>query len=143
MSPLNTKNYSRVILKRILPLALLGSILVLGTVKFFYGTGRFYPGVSTSPFLDESKLSTLVELPFPPGNITVSQSKRVFFNYHPFAKAERFSEGTLFELLDGKPIAFPDIKAKKNYKAFSVLRSMFSSVCGLSSQRDLIFQIRL
>jgi hypothetical protein len=74
--------------------------------KISYGTGKLYPSIKTNPILDNSELITLVELEFPPGNVTVSRNGRIFFNFHPFAKADRFSKHRLFEIVNKKPIPF-------------------------------------
>lgn len=38
---------------------------------------------SAEPLLHESALEVIAELPMPPGNIAVSSSGRIFFNFHP------------------------------------------------------------
>lgn len=38
---------------------------------------------STEPYLMESDLEVVAELPIPPGNIAVDNNGRVFFNFHP------------------------------------------------------------
>lgn len=80
----------------------------LGLLKFNYGGGERYQDLSTDPAIAEGGLEKLVALDFPPGNVAVSADNRIFFAYHPFAKAERFSDATLFELVDGEPRPFPD-----------------------------------
>lgn len=82
--------------------------LGLGLLKFNYGGGERYQDLSTEPAIAESGLEKLVALDFPPGNVAVSADNRIFFAYHPFAKTERFSDATLFELVDGNPRPFPD-----------------------------------
>jgi sugar lactone lactonase YvrE len=82
--------------------------LALVSIKLLYGRGESYADVSTAPAIATDQLETLVSLDFPPGNVAVSANNRIFFAYHPFAKAERFSKATLFELVDGKPAPFPD-----------------------------------
>ena len=76
--------------------------LGLCLLKFNYGGGERYQDLSTDPAIAESGLEKLVALDFPPGNVAVSADNRIFFAYHPFAKAERFSDATLFELVNGK-----------------------------------------
>jgi sugar lactone lactonase YvrE len=82
--------------------------IALSAIKLIYGGGERYPDISTAPAIPASQLETLVNLDFPPGNVAVSPDNRIFFAYHPFAKAERFSKVTLFELVAGKPVPFPD-----------------------------------
>lgn len=91
--------------------ALAGAALVF--VKVRYGGGVPYPGVATPPSLPDPALSRLVTLEFPPGNVAVASDGRVFFSYHPFARADRFGPATMFELVDGKPVPFPDAAFQK------------------------------
>jgi DNA-binding beta-propeller fold protein YncE len=87
-------------------------MVVLVAVKLIYGGGERYDDVSTAPAVPADKLETLVALDFPPGNVAVSADNRILFAYHPFAKTERFSKATLFELVDGKPVPFPNADAQ-------------------------------
>ncbi len=41
---------------------------------------------------------------------------RIFFCYHPFAKAERFATPTVFELVDGAPRPYPDAAFQARYQ---------------------------
>jgi hypothetical protein len=84
----------------VLLLALLAMVLWLYVV---HGSGKPYPDVSTQPLLSESALQKLVQLDLPPGNVAVAKDGRIFFNTHPFVKAERIASTTVFELIDGKP----------------------------------------
>ncbi|HYX36203.1 MAG TPA: L-dopachrome tautomerase-related protein [Oligoflexus sp.] len=77
-------------------------------LKIRYGRGDTFADVSTPPLLQQSALETLVELNFPPGNIAVSPDGRIFFNYHPFAQAHRFTNASVFELVDGSIHPYPD-----------------------------------
>jgi hypothetical protein len=50
------------------------------------GLGKPFPVpkyASATPLLPESSLEVVAELPLPAGNIAVSQSGRIFFNFHP------------------------------------------------------------
>lgn len=94
------------------------SLLLIGVaaIKVMYGQGSAFPRVATNPRYPESQLETLVNLDFPPGNIAVSRGGRTFFNYHPFAKAQRFTSATVFELVDGRPVPYPNEAFQKNYQ---------------------------
>ena len=81
-----------------------GLLVVVVGVRVIYGGGRPYPDVNTEP---ATTLETLVELDFPPGNVTSSADGRIFFNTHPFARSDRFTDAFLFELVDGVPIPYP------------------------------------
>jgi sugar lactone lactonase YvrE len=89
-------------------------VIGLGTVKLLYGMGTPYPDISTAPVLSDDRLTKIVELQYPPGNVAASADGRIFFNYHPFAQAQRFEPATLFELRDGKPQAFPNADYQKS-----------------------------
>lgn len=94
-------------------LALIALLVVaLGGVKLLYGGGERYADVSMAAVIPAEQLESLVALDFPPGNVAASADNRVFFAYHPFAKAERFSKATLFELVGGKPVPFPNAGAQ-------------------------------
>jgi hypothetical protein len=80
----------------------------LVVVKLRYGLGEPYPDHSTSPIVPASAAAPLVTLDYPPGNVAIAGDGRVFFNYHPFAKAERFVPATMFELVGGAPTPYPD-----------------------------------
>jgi sugar lactone lactonase YvrE len=77
-------------------------------VKLLYGRGEPYPDRSTAPLLPASAVTSLVTLDYPPGNVAIAPDGRTFFNYHPFAKAERFVPSTMFELVGGAPRPYPD-----------------------------------
>jgi hypothetical protein len=84
-------------------------MVALGAViRMRYGGGARYADTSTTPVLPETALESLVTLDYPPGNVAVSADGRIFFSYHPFAKAQRFGSPTVFELVAGAPTPFPD-----------------------------------
>jgi len=58
---------------------------------------------TTDPTLPASALEVVVDLDYPPGNIAVSKSGRVFFTLHP-AGDPPFK---VVELVDGKPVPYP------------------------------------
>jgi len=89
--------------------------LSLGLIRLRFGGGERYPDVSTAPLVPEAELQTLVTLDYPPGNVAIAPDGRTFFNYHPFAKAERFASATMFELVDGVPRPYPDAAFQSRY----------------------------
>lgn len=93
-------------------------ILVFGLIAVYarYGTGQLYPDTSTAPLRPSEDLQRVAALDFPPGNVAVAPSGRVFFNYHPFAKAERFVPATMFELVNGQPVPYPDAEFQRRYQ---------------------------
>jgi sugar lactone lactonase YvrE len=90
--------------------------LALLAVKLRYGGGERYPDLRTPPRFAESALETLVTVPYPPCNVAVSASGRIFFNYHPLARPQRFSPATVFELVGGEPRPYPDGAFQKRYQ---------------------------
>ncbi|KZZ14508.1 hypothetical protein A3750_01885 [Oleiphilus sp. HI0079] len=64
-----------------------------------YGGGEAFPDRSSTPILDPSKLELVADLPYPPGNIAVSEQGRIFFTYHPEGRPEY----NLAELVNGEP----------------------------------------
>jgi sugar lactone lactonase YvrE len=105
------------ILKRSLALLAALIALSLAAVKLVYGGGQAYANISTKPLFAANTVEPIVSLDFPPGNVAVSSDNRIFFAYHPFAKAERFSKSTVFELVDGKPQPFPNAAFQSRYQA--------------------------
>lgn len=83
-------------------------VVLLVVIRLTLGGGEPYPDVSTAPRLPADRLEVLVELPLPPGNVASSASGRIFFNTHPFTQPERFADGFVFELVDGRPRPYPN-----------------------------------
>lgn len=77
-------------------------------LKLVHGGGVSYPRIATPA--QTNKLETFIELDFPPGNVAVAGNGRVFVNYHPFARADRFGP-TMFEVKDGHLEPWPNSKA--------------------------------
>jgi sugar lactone lactonase YvrE len=97
-----------------------GVVLFIATlalvVRCRYGGGDPYPDLRTPPLVPATALTTVVALDYPPGNVAIAADGRMFFNYHPFAKAERFGGSTVFELVDGIPRPFPDASFQARYQ---------------------------
>jgi len=83
-------------------------VVALVTLKVVYGRGTPYPDASGTPLVADKDVAAVVSLDFPPGNVAGSKDGRVFFNLHPIAHLERFTDAFLFELVDGKPRPYPD-----------------------------------
>jgi len=86
----------------ILIIAVLISLFVL--IQKRYGGGTYLENRSTDPILSESALEVVADLEYPPGNVAVSRTGRVFFTYHPDAGPPV----KVLELVDGKPLPYPD-----------------------------------
>lgn len=90
--------------------------LALLFVKLRYGGGEPYPDLGTAPMVAAGDVRVLVELDMPPGNVASAPDGRVFFNTHPFARADRFADAFLFELVDGTPRPYPDAAAQPDLR---------------------------
>jgi sugar lactone lactonase YvrE len=58
---------------------------------------------TTAPSIPASAIETVVDLPYPPGNIAVSATGRVFFTLHPDGSPPT----QVHELRDGKAVPYP------------------------------------
>src|SRR5207247_9010675 len=58
---------------------------------------------TTAPALPASVLEVVADLDYPPGNIAVSKTGRVFFTFHPDANPPT----RVADLRDGKPVPYP------------------------------------
>lgn len=99
------------IAKRLLflvPMVLLAIILLMAiTVYLRYGgKGRPFPDLSTMPIMPSSVVEIVARLDEPPGNLSVSDKGRVFFTYH----AESRPDVKVLELIDGKPVPYPNLE---------------------------------
>ncbi|MFT6904784.1 MAG: sugar lactone lactonase YvrE [Oleiphilaceae bacterium] len=70
-----------------------------------YGGGESFPDLTQMPIMDSDTLEVVVDLDYPPGNISVSNEGRIFFTFHPEAKPPV----NIAELVDGKvvPLTLP------------------------------------
>ncbi|MHC2336124.1 L-dopachrome tautomerase-related protein [Bradyrhizobium sp. USDA 4454] len=96
-----------------LMLAILGP---LAFVKIEYGRGTPYPDIGSDNPEGLAKLEKLITLDYPPGNVAVANDGHVYFNYHPIARAGRFSPNTVFEWADGKITPFPSKEMQKEFQ---------------------------
>jgi hypothetical protein len=98
-------------------LAFLSALIVLiGIVKLKYGMGKEYPDLGAALPTEAFTPEKLISLDYPPGNLAVSDNGDVYFNYHPLAKAGRFSPATVFKWSDGKVEPFPSLEAQKDFQ---------------------------
>ena len=77
--------------------------LVFLALRERYGAGGEFPDRSGAPELGADALEVVANLDFPPGNIAVSASGRVFASFHP----EGHPPLSVFELRDGVPTPYP------------------------------------
>jgi sugar lactone lactonase YvrE len=87
-------------------------LLALAVRLLYGGRGKDFPDRSGEPRLPASALETVATLEEPPGNIAVSAAGRVFFTFHPEARPETVK---LAELVNGKPVAYPDLLSQSDF----------------------------
>lgn len=91
------------LLRIVLVLAVLCVLALLGLRSLLGGGVRLEDRTGT-PKLPGSILEKVVDLDFPPGNIAVAPSGRVFFTLHPDGRPPV----KVVELVDGRPVPYPD-----------------------------------
>ena len=101
---------------KILTFVILGFLIFVAIVKFEYGTGKQYPNLGANLPAESFSLEKLIQLDYPPGNLAVANNGDVYFNYHPLAKAERFSPATVFKWSNGRVEPFPSLEAQKDFQ---------------------------
>jgi streptogramin lyase len=111
----------RTFMKRSLPLKILAFavsalLIFVAVVKVKYGTGKKYPNLGANLPTESFSLEKLIQLDYPPGNLAVAANGDVYFNYHPNAKADRFSPATVFKWSNGKAEPFPSLVAQKAFQ---------------------------
>ena len=92
-------------------LLVVGALLAL--VRFTLGGGERMKDRTTYPTLPASALQVVADLPLPPGNLAVSKGGRIFFTFHPEASPAIH----VAELVDGKPVPYPDEAFQKAERA--------------------------
>jgi sugar lactone lactonase YvrE len=101
---------------KITTFVILGLLIFVAIVKFKYGAGNDYPNLGANLTTESFVLEKLIQLDYPPGNLAIANNGDVYFNYHPLAKAERFSPVTVFKWSNGNVEPFPSIEAQKNFQ---------------------------
>ncbi len=79
-------------------------ILLLALVRVLFGGGERLDDRTTAPTIPGSAVEQVAALDYPPGNIAVSPTGRVFLTLHPDGKPPV----KVAELVDGKPVPFPN-----------------------------------
>ena len=106
----------RIILVWVPALLLIAILLLLAFIKFEYGRGTPYPDIGAGNQQAIKQPEPFLRLDYPPGNLAVAPNGHVYFNYHPFAHANRFAEATVFEWADGQISPFPSLAAQKEFR---------------------------
>ena len=96
--------------------------LLLLVVRVFFGGGARLEDRTTDPAIPASAIEQVAALDYPPGNIAVSATGRVFLTLHPDGKPPI----KVVELVDGKPVPFPDEAFQKPPAARRTSRSPLS-----------------
>ena len=73
---------------------------------------------TTAPLLPGTALELVADLDYPPGNIAVSRTGRVFFTYHPTGSPPV----KVVELVGGRPVPYPDAAHQASFKSVLALR---------------------
>jgi len=90
-------------MKRFLPRLVLVLLLAAVVIRLTLGGGERLEDRSTPAVLSFDAVEKVADLPFPPGNIAVSDQGRVFFTLHPDAHPPM----KVVELVGGTPVPFP------------------------------------
>jgi len=77
--------------------------VLIVTIRVLFGGGQRLDDRTTAPVLPASALELVVNLDYPPGNVAVSKTGRVFFTLHPDGRPP----AKVLELVDGKPVPYP------------------------------------
>jgi len=80
--------------------------------------GRRLEDRTSAPLLPGSVLEVVANLDYPPGNIAVSRTGRVFFSFHPTGGPP----WELAELVKGQPVPYPDKDRQASFKSVLAVR---------------------
>jgi sugar lactone lactonase YvrE len=112
-------------------MARLGRFLALLVVALFlvalvlwtqFGGGQRLEDRTTVPLLPASALELVAALDYPPGNIAVSRTGRVFFSFHPNGNPPV----QVAELVDGKPLPYPNTAFQKARRGTPYFQSVLA-----------------
>lgn len=93
----------RTLVRSLVALIFALAVLLLA-VRVFFGGGARLADRTTAPTLPASAVEEVAALDFPPGNIAVGATGRVFLTLHPDGSPPI----KVAELVDGAPVPFPD-----------------------------------
>jgi sugar lactone lactonase YvrE len=91
----------RLVGRTLIVLVVVVGALLVG-IRAEFGGGRRLEDRTTAPALPASAIELVTDLDYPPGNIAVAPSGRVFFTLHPDGKPPV----GVMELVDGKPAPY-------------------------------------
>src|SRR3989454_11496985 len=105
---------------------LAGVLVLLGLVflglRCGLGGGRRLEDRTTAPTLPSSALEVVADLDYPPGNIAVSKTGRIFLTLHPDGDPPL----QLAEPVNGRPVPFPDAGVPHAEKGTPHFQSLLS-----------------
>lgn len=84
-------------------------LLAIIVIRFMFGGGEYLEDRTGEPLLDGSALEKVVDLDFPPGNVAVSATGRIFFTLHPDGRPPT----NVMELVDGVPVPYPSAEFQR------------------------------
>ena len=93
----------RTVLRTVVGLVVLLLIAIVA-LRLAFGGGERLEDRTAAPALPASALEVVATLDFPPGNVAVSRTGRVFFTLHPDGNPPT----KVHELIGGKPVPYPD-----------------------------------
>lgn len=97
-------------------------VVALVVVRVMFGSGDYLDDRTGEPLLGASALEKVVDLDFPPGNIAVSATGRIFFTLHP----DGHPPSNVMELVDGRPVAYPDAEFQHCAKDIPYFQTVLS-----------------
>ena len=103
-------------------------LALLVFVRVYFGTGERLPDLTGAPRLEAGVLETVADLEYPPGNVAVSASGRVFVTLHPDGKPPI----KVVEIVDGKPVPYPN----EEFQQRSDSDAFFDTVLSLRVDRQ-------
>lgn len=92
--------------------------LALLAVRCNLGEARRLEDRTSNPVLPGSAIETVADLDYPPGNIAVSDTGRVFFSLHP----DGDPPSSVHELVDGRPVPYPSEAAQADFQTVLAVR---------------------
>jgi sugar lactone lactonase YvrE len=99
-------------LLRVLVGVVVAVVVLLLVVRVFFGGGARLEDRTTDPAIAASAVEEVAALGYPPGNVAVSKTGRVFLTLHPDGKPPT----KVVELVDGKPVPFPDEASQSRFE---------------------------
>lgn len=92
-----------IIKNKLVVLALIIVLLLVVLMRYFYVETASFPVRVSTPVYSEDRLELVADLPYPPGNLAVTDDGQVYFTFHPEAKPPF----NLAKLVAGKAVPWP------------------------------------